>query len=166
MSAPLVAEAELKRKVLRVEQVSVPPLVDLTASITWIKLLCVTAWILRFCYNLQNKEQCKSGALTVEDLKGAELYWIKWAQRKRFPAKEESLSKRGPVPRTSLAVSLDPQLVHGALRVGGRIDQAELPWEAKHPIILDHGHDVTRMIVIHYHRKLIHAGVEHVFNHL
>ena len=54
----------------------------------------------------------------------------------------------------------------GVLRVGGRIEKAEIPWESKHPVILDHGHDVTRLIVIHYHRKLIHAGVEHVFNHV
>lgn len=54
MSAPPIAEAELKRKVLRVKQVSVPPLVDLTAYSTWIKLLRVTAWILRFRYNLRN----------------------------------------------------------------------------------------------------------------
>ena len=149
MSAPPVAEAELKRKVLRVEQASVPPLVDLTAYSTWIKLLHVTAWILRFCYNLRNIEQRKSGALTVEELKGAELYWIKWVQKNRFAAEVESLSKGRPVPRTSRVVSLDPQLVDGILCVGGRIDQAELPWEAKHPIILDHGHDVTCMIVIH-----------------
>ena len=43
---------------------------------------------------------------------------------------------------------------------------AELPWEAKHPIILDHGHDVKRLIVTDCQRKLIHAGVEHVFNNL
>ena len=49
MSAPPIAEAELKKKVLRVEQVSAPALVDLTAYSTWIKLLRVTAWILRFC---------------------------------------------------------------------------------------------------------------------
>ena len=50
--------------------------------------------------------------------------------------------------------------------MGGRIDKAELPWEAKHPIVLDHSHEITRLIVIHYHRRLIHAGVEHVFNHM
>ena len=42
-------------------------------------------------------------------------------------------------------------MVKGVLRVGGRIDLAELRWEAKHPIILDHGQDVTRLIVTDYH---------------
>lgn len=41
----------------------------------------------------------------------------------------------------------------GVLRVGGRIDKAEIPWELKQPVILDH----------YYHRNLIHTRVEHVF---
>lgn len=76
------------------------------------------------------------------------------------------MTKELPVPRASRIASLDPRLVHGVLRVGGRIDKADLPWEAKHPIILDYGHDITRLIVIDYHRKLTHAGVEHMFNHI
>ncbi len=63
-------------------------------------------------------------------------------------------------------MSLDPLLVNGVLRVGRRIDKAELLWEGKHPIILNHAHDITCLVVIYYHQKLIHTGVEHVFNHL
>ncbi len=48
--------------------------------------------------------------------------------------------------------------MNGILRVGGRIDKAELPWKAKHSIAPDHAHDIIRLIVIHYYRKLIHAG--------
>ena len=126
----------------------------------------MTAWIFRFCYNLRNGGQRKSGALSVEELNKAELYWIKWAQKDRFTDEITLLSKGNSASRTSRIASLDPQLFEGVLRVGGRIDKAELPWETKHPIILDHGHDITHLIIIDYHRKLIHAGVEHVFNHL
>ena len=41
------------------------------------------------------------------------------------------------------------------------MDKAELPWETKHLIVLDHSHNITRLIVIHYHRRLIHAVVEY-----
>ncbi|XP_028405257.1 uncharacterized protein LOC114527763 [Dendronephthya gigantea] len=119
---------------------------------------------MRVCHNLRNEDKCKSEALGVQELEKAKLYWIKWAQRDRFPAEVEALSKGRPVSRDSRIASLDPQLVDGILRVGGRIDKTELPWDAKHPIILDHAHDITRLI--DYHRKLIHAGVEHVFNHI
>ena len=165
-TAPPKETAEFKKKVFRVREESSQPLVDLATYSSWLRLRRVTAWIFRFRYNLRNGGQRKSGALSVEELNEAELYWIKWAQKDRFTDEITSLSKGNPVSRTSRIASLDPQLFEGVLRVGGRIDKAKLPWEAKHPIILDHGHDITRLIVIDYHGKVIHAGVEHVFNHL
>ena len=102
----------------------------------------------------------------MEELKQAQKYWIKFAQRDRFGAEIESLSKNRPIARRSHIASLDPQLTDGVLRKGGHIDKAELPWETNHPIVLDHLHEITRLIVIHYHQTLIHATVEHVFNHI
>lgn len=61
----------------------------------------------------------RPAALTVTELKEAELYWIKWVQQDRFQAEIESLAKGHPVPRTSGFACLDPQLVDGVLRVGG-----------------------------------------------
>ena len=101
----------------------------------------------------------------MEELKQAELYWVKFA-RDRFGAEIESLSKNRPIARGSSIASLHPQLTDEVLRVGGHIDKAVLPWETKHPIVLDYLHDITCLIVIHYHRRLIHAGVEHVFDHI
>ena len=165
-SAPSTEKAELRKKILRVQNESFQPLVDPATYSSWLRLCRVTAWIRRFCNNLHNSAQPKSGTLSVEELKEAELYWIKWAQKDRFADELTSLSKGRPVSRTSRVASLDPQLVRGVLHVGGRIDRAELPWVSRHPIILDHGHEITRLIVADYHRKLLHAGVEHVFNHL
>jgi hypothetical protein len=106
------------------------------------------------CNNLCNKGERISGLLTVDKLDNANLYWIKWGQGNRFRDEIEVLRKGRPVPRDSRIASLDPQLMDGVLRVGGRIEKAEIPWESKHPVILDHRHDVTRLIVIHYHRNL------------
>ena len=163
-SAPLASEIEMKKKLLRVE---VPvPVLDPAAYSSWLRLVRVTAWILRFCHNLRKIDRRSAEVLSVEELKQAEKYWIKFAQRDRFGVEIESLSKNRPIARGNRIASLDPQLTDGVLRVGGRIDKAELPWETKHPIVLDHSHEITRLIVIHYHRRLIHAGVEHVFNHI
>ncbi|XP_048578060.1 uncharacterized protein LOC116619332 [Nematostella vectensis] len=135
-------KSEMRKKALRVQQEADAPLIDPAAFSTQV------------------------GALSIEELKTEELYWIKCAQRDRFTREIESLEKGQPVPRASRIANLDPQLVDGVLRVGGRIDRADIPWETKHPIILDHGQDVTRLIVTEYHQKLRHVGVEHVFNHL
>jgi hypothetical protein len=147
----------MKKKVLGTTKVVVPKLLDPAGYSNWPKLVRVTAWILRFCHNLRKKDRRNAEVLSVEELKEAELFWIKFAQQGRFGVEIESLSKGRPFAQASRIADLNPQLVNGILRVGGRIDKAELPWEAKHPIILDHGHDITRLIAIHYHRKLIHA---------
>ena len=70
---------EMKKKVLRVE-VPRPKLLDPAAYSSWLKLVSVTAWTLRFRNNLRKKNQRNAGSLSVEELKEAELYWIKFAQ--------------------------------------------------------------------------------------
>ncbi len=128
----------MKKKVLTAKAV-VPKLLDPAGYSNWLKLVRVTAWILWFCHNLRKKDQRNTEILSVEELEEAELYWIKSAQQDRFGVEIESLSKGRPAAQASRIADLNPQL-NGILRVGGRIDKAELPWEAKHPIILDHGH--------------------------
>ena len=44
------------------------------------------------------------------------------------------------------------------LRVEGRLENAELPLDVKHPIILPSRHALTRLIVLHEHSKAAHAG--------
>ena len=56
-------------------------------------------------------------------------------------------------------------MVNGVLLVVVKIDLAELPWEAKHLIILDHGQDVTRLIVTDYHRKPVESWIPSLFHH-
>ena len=151
---------EMKKKVFRVE-VPIPKVLDPAANSSWFRFVRVTAWILRFCHNLRKIDR-RSTEESVEELKQAELYWVKFAQRDRFGAEIESLSKNRPIARGSRIASLHPQLTDGVRP----IDKAELPWETKYLIVLDNSHDIARLIVIHYHRRLIHAGVEHVFNYI
>ena len=49
------------------------------------------------------------------------------------------------------------------LRVEGRLENAELPLDAKHPIILPCRHALTRLIVLHEHFKAAHAGPSYTF---
>ena len=44
------------------------------------------------------------------------------------------------------------------LRVDGRLESAEQPVETKHPLILPSKHPLTRLIVLHEHKKAKHAG--------
>ena len=48
--------------------------------------------------------------------------------------------------------------VGSILRVEGRLENAELSLDTKHPIILPSRHALTRLIVLHEHIKAAHAG--------
>ena len=61
---------------------------------------------------------------------------------------------------------LNPQLNEGLLRVGGRLRNAPVTYERKHPIILPYKHRVTDLIVRQYHEALGHMGQECVLSSL
>ena len=46
----------------------------------------------------------------------------------------------------------------GFVRVGGRLEQAGLSYEERHPLILPSSHHVTTLLVTSYHGKVQHQG--------
>lgn len=55
---------------------------------------------------------------------------------------------------------------NGILRVGGRLGQAEIPAESKHPVILSKDLHVSVLILCHTHHQLGHAGRNHLLSRL
>ena len=53
---------------------------------------------------------------------------------------------------------LNPIVVDGIVRVGGRLQNAPLDDEMKHPIILPSEHHVTKLLIIHHHHLVGHSG--------
>ena len=66
-----------------------------------------------------------------------------------------SLSKLNPV--------LDGE---GILRVGGRLENAAISYDAKHQIILPYRHHVTHFIIEKYYQEAGHLGQEYVLSSL
>ncbi|CAB4028223.1 Hypothetical predicted protein, partial [Paramuricea clavata] len=61
---------------------------------------------------------------------------------------------------------LNPQLEDGLLRVGGRLVNAPIDGDLKHPIILPFKHPVTEMVIRQYHAEVGHMGQESVLSSL
>lgn len=76
-----------------------------------------------------------SRSLCVEDLIAAEKAIVSFVQRKHY-SEEISALKGGIQKRYSHLYKLDPEIVEGVLRVGGRLSKSALPEEVKHPVIL------------------------------
>lgn len=105
----------------------------------------------------------------------AELEILKNVQQFYFPEEIESLSKSendAHVKKSSCLRSLDPVLVNGVLRVGGRLSLPSTTFEAKHQIILPKNDHVTNLIVEHYYLISVlfsdlrsQSGTREVLNH-
>ena len=122
-------------------------------------------------------------ALTVQELEDAELSIIRFTQfqsfehelrtlkqasNNKFKHEEESRFKKNEIQvgKTSSIYRLDPFVDKGILRVGGRLNNADIPEESKHPIILPRKSHVTTLIIRHAHERLGHAGRGHVLARL
>jgi len=58
---------------------------------------------------------------------------------------------------------LNPILVDGILRVKGRVDKANIDYDARHPIILPGSSHFTKLLVIHHHNLVDHSGMGHTW---
>ena len=132
---------------------------------SWFRLKKVVARLLRYRKNLLDAIKNKSRRdgpkyITVKEMESAEREILKHVQRKAFP--EEFNHPNKPVKKSSRLYKLDPLVINGLLRVGGRLRKASLPLESKNQIILPNEDHVTRLIIHDYHRMCGHSGRDHV----
>ena len=149
------------------------PWMDPLRYSSWTRLTRVTAWVIRFGAKLLAKvkkvekplgvEVCTEATLTPAELDRAGKLWVKQAQMDRFPKEMQDLKSGKEVSRQSHLQALTPVVDEsGMLRVGGRLNRAELPYDAAHPMVLPKKHHITRLIVADVHTRCRHAGVNHV----
>ena len=87
----------------------------------------------------------------------------------RVPRSQESSCQVKPeLRKLKMAMSLcklNPVLDgEGILRVGGRLENAAISYNAKHQIILPYRHHVTNWIIQKYHQEAGHLGQEYVLS--
>ena len=131
----------------------------------WEKLRRIVAWVIRAAHillQLRTKSAASTGSpeklekiplLSLADVEEAEIRIVKSVQDQAFP---EELSSPNPIKGP--LEKLKPFVNEGLLRVGGRLDRANLDYDAKHPIILPGKHCVSEMIILHYHHANGHVG--------
>ena len=104
--------------------------------------------------------------LTVEEINNAGLRVIRLVQETAFKNELLALEKKQEIPRTSRLYSLSPYIEDGVLKVGGRLKNATLLLEQKHPVLLPGKSHITRLIISHYHRQTHHQGKGQTLNHI
>ncbi|XP_049866249.1 uncharacterized protein LOC126366948 [Pectinophora gossypiella] len=131
------------------------------------KLLRVTAFCRRVLQWKKSEKKKPRKGLTVEELDKALLTCIKLSQRKGFKEDIESLERTGKIKKGSKLTSLNPFLdSNQVLRVGGRLQNAQLHEDMKHPAIIPQKSHFTHLLVTEAHTKTLHGGPQLMLNYL
>ena len=99
-----------------------------------------------------------SPPLCYEEQREAEKKIIRYIQKREFPREYENLSVGAEVPRTSRLVKLYPFMQNGIIRVGGRLAEASILEETKHPIVIPSRGHFTELLIADAHEAVGHSG--------
>ena len=128
------------------------------------KLLRVAAYILRL---LPKNEAYRSitGAITdPSELENAQMKLFYFTQSESFPTEKRNLLKNSPLSISSKILQFSPFIgPQGLLRATGRTKKLDVSsFDAKHPILLDSHHPVTRLFLENLHRTNCHQDVDYL----
>ncbi|XP_022183202.1 uncharacterized protein LOC111042814 [Myzus persicae] len=160
-----VTELTERRKAVTVLQVSVNETIDFIDILGRFskleRLYRSTAYLFR---GVTVKNKRVSGEITAEEIEKSSKFWINIIQNSSFKAEISELRARQSLcTHNSNLNSLSPFVdTHGILRVGGRLQNANEPYDVRHPILLPADSQLSQLIVEREHRRLIHAGLQHL----
>ena len=126
---------------------------------SWKRFTRVHAWVRRFVDNCRGRAR-QNGELKPSEIEDTEVQVIKSAQREAFPEEYLALQRRKELPKNSKLLAFRPRLdEEGQMRCDSRLKYAEfLSYDACFPIILPRKHQVTKLIVKHFHEEGYHAS--------
>lgn len=157
---------EMRKQTVIAIAVKCEPTIDYERYSSLNKLMRVVSYILRFSYNTINKDkERKSEPVSVAEIRQAKLIIVRLIQAEELKDELKALKRDSKLPRSSRLTTLNLYLDENhVLRVEGRLAYLMLLEEAKHPIILPASHPFTRLVIVHYHEKLLHAGAQTTLN--
>ena len=132
----------------------------------WHKMRKSVAWMLKFITWVKSKRSVQPASkLSIEELVNAENKIIQYVQRSSYQSEMRQLKQNGVVDHKSTLHHLEPLMVDGIMRVGGRMLHASHPVKARHQLILPQGHHVSMLLVRYLHSvKAKHCGTEYILS--
>lgn len=101
-------------------------------------------------------EQSACGQLNIQDMRKGMKYIVRLLQQSELQEEMQCI-KQGETPRR--LAPLQPFIDEdGFLRVGGRLQGSNLPFEAKHQLILPQKHRITELLIKKIHEERFHEG--------
>ena len=129
---------------------------------SWTKIINTCKYILQIARRADRAKQNLGVHLASRNPpteKEAKILLIKEAQATQFTDIINLLANKDKIPIShkmlSLAPFLDKDMV---LRVGGRLQEADIAYDIKHPILIPYSHPISNIIIDYYHKKSQHQG--------
>lgn len=125
------------------------------------KLQRIIAYVLRFVKNTKRtpNDRPKHLFTTCRELEEALQVIMRAIQEDEFKEDLAQLRKRENVNKKSCLSSLTPIMDNqGIMRVGGRLEQSSLSYNAKHPILLPYADPITKLLMTTLHKENLHTG--------
>ena len=130
----------------------------------WSRILNALTRLIRFCRVWLDEVRQRSG--TQHAIRGgevkpdeAEKILFRQSQRESFPELFEVGIQMEKLPENHPLSGVVPFLDgRGLVRVGGRLRESAISFEAKHPVVLEGRHVITKRYVEHIHDRTPHQG--------
>ncbi|GFX61577.1 hypothetical protein TNCV_2745521 [Trichonephila clavipes] len=104
-------------------------------------------------------------SFTFSETKTAEETIIRWVQSIHFQEEIQSIKKQIFLPSKNPLRSLHPFIdEHGLVRVGGRLQNSQLRFNSKHPIILPSQYTISELLIKEQNLVHLHDGPTFVAN--
>ncbi|XP_026325015.1 uncharacterized protein LOC113234002, partial [Hyposmocoma kahamanoa] len=123
--------------------------------------------VLRWKKSEKDKTENINTQLTAKEINDALLTCIKMCQKQSFHEDIDNLQNRRKLNKKSKLTSLNPFLdANQILRVGGRLQGAQVNEDMKHPFILPHRSPLTQLVIDEAHKTTLHGGPQLMLNYL
>lgn len=133
------------------------------------KIITITALCYRFIRNcrLQLSKRSTEPFITVPERRQALQILITAVQQEAFSDEISRCRSGDTLLSKSRIISLNPFIDEsGILRVGGRIQAANISYSQTHPIILPKRNNLTNVIISEAHSTTLHGGAQLMMAHL
>ncbi|XP_066602492.1 uncharacterized protein [Prorops nasuta] len=118
------------------------------------------AYVLRFVQRTRKTGQWEDSLLSASEIRDSIVAIVQVVQRTHFADELSALNHGSRIPSRSKLLSLYPVTdSQGILRIGGRLRNAEISEQMKHPIILPDCH-LTAILIRQTHLDTLHGGLQ------
>ncbi|XP_053691385.1 uncharacterized protein LOC128739909 [Sabethes cyaneus] len=104
--------------------------------------------------------------IDVRDISEARNVWYNKVQLEVFNEEFRSLSQTGYVKSSSRLKFYSPFMHNGIIRMRGRLQNDDKPFEVNNPVILPNNHQFSTLLIRMYHIANAHQGLETVITNI